>query len=32
LALYWNTFTIFGIIQQNQLNKHFEKENGTNKK
>ncbi|MCL4338393.1 YidC/Oxa1 family membrane protein insertase [Patescibacteria group bacterium] len=27
LSIYWNTFTIFGIIQQRQLNKIMEKEN-----
>lgn len=27
LALYWNTFTIFGIIQQHYLNNMMEKEN-----
>jgi len=26
LSLYWNTFTIFGIIQQNQLNKQLEQD------
>jgi YidC/Oxa1 family membrane protein insertase len=26
LSLYWNTFTIFGIIQQYQVNKQMEKE------
>ncbi|OGF99266.1 hypothetical protein A2Y99_04150 [Candidatus Gottesmanbacteria bacterium RBG_13_37_7] len=25
LSLYWNTFTVFGIIQQNSLNKSFQK-------
>lgn len=28
LSLYWNTFTVFGIIQQSNLNKHLKKENG----
>lgn len=26
LSLYWNTFTVFGIIQQYQINKQLEKE------
>lgn len=26
LSLYWNTFTIFGIIQQYQINKSYEKQ------
>lgn len=32
LSLYWNTFTIFGIIQQYQLNKHLEQQDGNSKK
>jgi YidC/Oxa1 family membrane protein insertase len=28
LSLYWNTFGLFGIIQQYQLNKQMKKENG----
>ena len=28
LSLYWNTFTVFGIIEQKNLKKHLEKENG----
>lgn len=31
LSLYWNTFTIFGIIQQYQVNKNLEKENQNGK-
>lgn len=32
LSLYWNTFTVFGIIQQNKINKQLEaEENGQNK-
>jgi len=32
LSLYWNTFTIFGIIQQYQINKQTTNENDKNKK
>ena len=28
LSLYWNTFTVFGIIEQKNLKKHLDKENG----
>src|SRR3989338_2548573 len=28
LSLYWNTFTVFGIIEQKNLQKHLKKENG----
>lgn len=31
LSLYWNTFTVFGIIQQYQLSKEKEVENGKNR-
>ncbi|MBM3283103.1 YidC/Oxa1 family membrane protein insertase [Candidatus Gottesmanbacteria bacterium] len=31
LSLYWNTFTIFGIIQQHQLNRQVNKEDEENK-
>lgn len=30
LSLYWNTFTVFGIIQQNRLNKQTEYEKNKN--
>lgn len=32
LSLYWNTFTIFGIIQQYQLNRQLDKENEEGRK
>lgn len=28
LSLYWNTFTVFGIIEQKNLKRHLKKENG----